>query len=82
MLLREFVYFNDSDPDQQDNKRYNPDNDTSVLTIKDTRKTRLTLKMINQLRQAGEAREQETMEDLTLVRAMYANPAPEAAAPA
>ena len=79
MLLREFVYFNDTDPDQQDNNRYNPENDNSVLSIKDTRKTRLTLKMINQLRLAGEAREQETMEDLTTVRAMYANPAPEAA---
>ena len=79
MLLREFVYFNDEDPDQQENKRYNPENDKSVLSVKDTRKTRLTLKMINQLRIAGEAREQETMEDLVTVRAMYANPPAEAA---
>ena len=79
MLLREFVYFNDTDVDQQEDKRYNPEDDKSVLSIKDTRKTRLTLKMINKLRSAGEAREQETMEDLSLVRAMYANPAPEAA---
>ena len=79
MLLREFVYFNDTDIDQQENKRYNPKNDTTILSIKDTRKTRLTLKMINQLRLAGEAREQETMEELSTVRAMYANPAPEAA---
>jgi hypothetical protein len=79
MLLREFVYFNDEDPDQQEDKRYNPENDKSVLSVKDTRKTRLTLKMINQLRIAGEAREQETMEDLITVRAMYANPPAEAA---
>lgn len=79
MLLREFVYFNDTDVDQQEDKRYNPEDDKSVLSIKDTRKTRLTLKMINKLRTAGEAREQETMEDLSTVRAMYANPAPEAA---
>jgi len=79
MLLREFVYFNDEDPDQQEDKRYNPNNDTSVLSVKDTRKTRLTLKMINQLRIAGEAREQETMEDLVTIRAMYANPPAEAA---
>ena len=79
MLLNEFVYFNEVDPDQQENNRYNPDNDTSVLSIKDTRKTRLTLKTINQLRLAGEAREQETLEDLALVRAMYKNPPPEAA---
>lgn len=78
MLLREFVYFNETDPDQQTDQRYNPENDKTVLSVKDTRKTRLTLKMINQLRQAGEAREQETMEDLSFVRAMYANPPPEA----
>jgi hypothetical protein len=79
MLLREFVYFTDTDAEQQDNKRYDPTDDTSVLSVKDTRKTRLTLKMLNKLRLAGEAREQETMEDLALVRKMYAQPAPEAA---
>ena len=77
MLLREFVYFTDKDDDQQDDQRYNPDEDKSVLNVNDTRKTRLTLKMINQLRQAGEAHEQETMEDMALVRVMYANPPPE-----
>ena len=82
MLLREFVYFNETDPDQQEDKRYDPENDKSVLIIRDTRKTRLTLKMINQLRIAGEAREQETLEDLATVRAMYANPPAEAAPPA
>lgn len=80
MLLREFVYFNEYDAEQQQNNRYNPSDDKSVLSIKDTRKTRLTLKMINKLRQSGEAREQETMEDLSLIRAMYAVPAPEPAA--
>jgi hypothetical protein len=78
MLLREFVYFNETDADQQDDKRYDPANDKSILSVKDTRKTRLTLKMLNQLRIAGEAREQETMEDTELIRAMYANPPAEA----
>lgn len=80
MLLREFVYFNEKDADQQKDRRYDPSRDTSILSVKDTRKTRLTLKMINQLRLAGEAREQETQEDLALVRAMYKNPPPEAMA--
>jgi hypothetical protein len=79
MLLREFVYFNAEDADQQQNNRYDPSDDTSILSVKDTRKTRLTLKMLNKLRTAGEAREQETMEDLALVRTMYAQPSPEAA---
>ena len=74
MLLNEFIYFNETDPDQKDDKRYDPENDKSILSLKDTRKTRLTLKMLKQLRLAGEARDQETMEDLALVRAMYANP--------
>jgi hypothetical protein len=78
MLLREFVYFNETDDDQQDDKRYDPKNDKSVLSLKDTRKTRLCLKTIKQLRLAGEAREQETMEDTELIRAMYANPPAEA----
>jgi hypothetical protein len=80
MLLREFVYFNETDAEQQDDKRYDPADDKSILSVKDTRKTRLTLKMLNKLRLAGESREQETMEDLALVRQMYKNPAPEAAA--
>lgn len=74
MLLREFVYFNDKDSDQNQDRRYNPSDDKSILTVNDTRKTRLTLKTINKLRLAGEAREQETMEDLVLIRSMYANP--------
>jgi hypothetical protein len=78
MLLNEFIYFNDTDSEQHTNDRYDPSHDKSILSIKDTRKTRLTLKMLNDLRKAGEAREQETQEDLSTVRAMYAQPAPEA----
>jgi len=74
MLLREFVYFNNDDADEKEDKRYDPENDKSILGVNDTRKTRLTLKMLNQLRLAGEAREQETEEDMELVRAMYAKP--------
>jgi len=79
MLLREFVYFNEKDADQQDDKRYDPEDDKSILSIKDTRKTRLTLKMLKNLRLASEAREQETAEDLVLIQAMYANPPAEQA---
>lgn len=79
MLLREFVYFDEKHSEQQNNNRYDSAHDTSILSIKDTRKTRLTLKMINQLRLAGEARDQETMEDLFLVRTMYKNPPAEMA---
>jgi len=76
MLLREFVYFNEKNADQQEDQRYDPSTDKSILSVKDTRKTRLTLKMLNKLRLAGEAREQEQLEDRELVRAMYATPEP------
>ena len=79
MLLNEFIYFNETDADQQANDRYDPRGDKSVLSVKDTRKTRLTLKMLSDIRKAGEAHDQETMEDLALVRVMYATPAEDGA---
>lgn len=82
MLLREFVYFNETDPDQQKDRRYDPKNDQSLLDVNSTRKTRLTLNMINRLRLAGEARAVEAMEDQELIRIMYANPPAEGAAAA
>jgi hypothetical protein len=72
--LFRFIYFNDENPDQVQDKRYDPSSDHNILNVNDTRKTRLTLKMINKLRLAGEARSQEKDTDLILVRSMYANP--------
>jgi hypothetical protein len=80
MLLNEFIYFDGQQADQTDDQRYNSDNDTSRLKSKDLRKTRLTLRMLNDLRKAGDAREQEKKEELGLVRKMYAAPPPEAQA--
>ena len=79
MLLNEFIYFDGQQSGQVDDLRYNSGNDTSVLKSKDLRKTRLTLRMLNDLRKAGDAREQEKKEELGLVRKMYAAPPPEAA---
>lgn len=80
MLLNEFIYFDGQNAEQTDDLRYNSDNDTSRLRSKDLRKTRLTLRMLNDLRKAGDAREQEKKEELGLVRKMYAAPPPEAQA--
>lgn len=80
MLLNEFIYFDSQQAGQTDDLRYNSDNDTSRLRSKDLRKTRLTLRMLNDLRKAGDAREQEKKEELGLVRKMYAAPPPEAQA--
>lgn len=74
MLLNEFIYFNKESSDLQSDDRYNPLDDSSVVTSKDTRKTRLTLRMINDLRKAGDAREKEQKEHLEFVKIMYATP--------
>ena len=80
MILREFMYFDKKNANPIEDNRYLSQNDTSVLRKSDVRKTRLTLRMLNDLRKAGDAREQEKKEELGLVRKMYATPPPEAAA--
>ena len=80
MILREFIYFDRRKSEMVDDLRYNSNHDTNILNPDDLRKTRLTLSMINDLRKAGEARENERREELGLVRKMYAAPPPEAAA--
>lgn len=74
MLLQEFIYFDKDKRDLRNNDRYDSSDDVSVLKSSDLRKSRLTLKMLNDLRKAGDAREQESRSDLELVRTMYATP--------
>ena len=64
-----------------DKNRYDPNHDTSIVDVSDLRKDRcrLTLKMLNNLRKAGDAREREEKEELELVRIMYAPPPAEGA---
>lgn len=81
MLLNEFIYFNNDTPDMTEKDRYDPTHDTSVIRNMDSRIGRLTLKMLNNLRKAGDAREKEQRIELDLVKKMYATPAPEGAPP-
>lgn len=74
MLLNEFIYFNENEPEMSDKGRYDPSDDSSVIKSSDLRKSRLTLRMLNRLRKAGDAREREQKEELELVRVMYATP--------
>jgi hypothetical protein len=80
MILQEFIYFEKDKAGATTDDRYDSSRDTSVLLNKDTRKSRLTLGMLNELRKAGDAREKESREDLELVRVMYATPTEEEAA--
>jgi hypothetical protein len=78
MLLNEFIYFDEDQAEMFDKGRYDPQHDSSVIKSTDLRKSRLTLRMLNSLRKAGDSREQETKEELELVRKMYATPPPDA----
>jgi hypothetical protein len=79
MILRELFY---ADKDMQmisNDLKYSSSHDDSPLKRKDTRKTRLSLKQINQLRKASESHILEQEKDLELVRDMYMTPAAPAA---
>jgi hypothetical protein len=78
MLLNEFIYFKETESALVNDDRYDPFDDSSILKATDLRKTRLTLRMINDLRKAGDAREKEQKEHLEFVKVMYAPPPPEA----
>ena len=80
MLLREFFYFNDDTNDFANDRRYDNARDSSVLEKDDTRKIRLTLRQINQLRLQAEAHEAEEQSELGFIQQMYATPV-EAAPP-
>lgn len=61
---------------QDDN--YMADRDTSVLDLDDTRKTRLSLGQINELRRASDQHMKEEQAELEFIARMYATPAPTA----
>jgi hypothetical protein len=76
MILRELFYI---DPDTRhvaNDLRYEPKRDDTVLHRTDTRKTRLTLRQINELRKSTEAHILEQEKELEFVYSMYAVPPP------
>ena len=82
MLLLEFLYFNDNTNDFAVDRRYDNSKDKSVIKKGDTRKIKLTLRQINQLRMQSEAHEYEMESELGFVRQMYGAPAADAEQPA
>jgi hypothetical protein len=74
MLLQELFYFNKNNQDFTNDERYDPRNDDSVVKKTDTRKTRLTLKQINQLRRASDQHYIEQEKDVKVISKMYAPP--------
>jgi len=74
MLLNEFFQFKDSTNDFANDRRYDNASDSSVLEKSDTRKLRLTLRQINQLRMQSEAHDFETQSELGFIKQMYGTP--------
>ena len=74
MILRELFYI---DPDTRhvaNDLRYNADRDSGIMHRSDTRKTRLTLKQLNELRKSSEAHILEQENELEFIHSMYATP--------
>ena len=74
MILRELFYI---DPDTRrvaNDFRYDSNRDATTLHRDDTRKTRLTLKQLNELRRSSEAHIIEEENELDFIRSMYMNP--------
>jgi len=82
MILRELFYIDPNTRHVANDLRYEPNRDDTVMHRDDTRKTRLTLRQINELRKSTEAHILEQEKELEFINDMYATPAPEAGAPA
>jgi len=74
MILRELFYIDPETRHVANDLRYEPKRDDSVLHRDDTRKTRLTLKQINELRKSTEAHILEQENELDFIHSMYATP--------
>ncbi len=73
MILRELFYADNDMKAVATDLRYNPSRD-DVMARSDTRKTRLTLEQINELRKASEAHILEQEKELEFIEAMYKTP--------
>ena len=71
MILRELFYYDKETMEPNEDDRYEPQYDKSVVDLDDTRKTRLTLKQINRARKATELHDREKANEIEIVRQMY-----------
>lgn len=74
MILRELFYIDPDTKQAPGDLRYDADRDSSQMYRDDTRKTRLTLKQINELRKASEAHFLEQESELGFINSMYMTP--------
>jgi hypothetical protein len=74
MILRELFYADNDMKATATDYRYEPSHDDSALKRDDTRKTRLTLGQINELRKASESHILEQEKELEFIESMYKAP--------
>lgn len=74
MLLKEFLEYSDDIHSFRNDRRYSNSRDSTVLDRDDTRKIRLTLRQINQLRMRAEAHEVEKESEIEFIKQMYGKP--------
>jgi len=76
MILRELFYIDPDTRNADNSLRYDPARDATAMHRIDTRKTRLTLKQLNELRKGSEAHILEQESELEFITSMYAAPPP------
>lgn len=74
MILRELFYIDPDTRRTSNDLRYDADRDRTTLHRDDTRKTRLTLRQINELRKSSEAHILEQERELQFINDMYQLP--------
>lgn len=74
MILRELFYIDPDTREQANDLRYDPTRDKETMHRTDTRKTRLTLGQLNELRKNSEAHILEQEKELSFIHTMYAAP--------
>lgn len=71
MILREIFSYNTLEDEPTEDYRYEPEYDQSIVNLDDTRKTRLTLQLINRARKASELHDKDKVNEIEFVRKMY-----------
>ena len=74
MILRELFYIDSDTRKVANDLRYSPSRDITSVKRGDTRKTRLTLRQLNELRKSSEAHILEQENELDFIHSMYATP--------
>jgi hypothetical protein len=74
MILRELFYIDPETRHVANDLRYDASRDNGIMHRTDTRKTRLTLRQINELRKSSEAHILEQESELAFIHSMYAAP--------